>query len=414
MTADAARRRRSGGTRGSRPSRQARRASASSSAARSSRAAAASSSPAPERDAPAAPNGARVVDCEGRWITPGLIDCHTHLVYAGSRARGVRGAPRRRELRGDRARRRRHRLDRARDARGERRRARAPVAAAARRADRRRRHDGRDQVRLRPRSRDRAQDAARRAPPRRRAPGRRSRTTFLGAHALPPEFAGDRGGYVAEVADAMLPALARRRAVDAVDGFCERIAFSREEIRRVFARAKRPRPAGQAARRATVELAAAPRSPPNSAPCPPTISNTPTKTTSRRWRGAGVVATLLPGAFYTLRETKAPPVELFRRHGVPMAVVDRLQSRHLADDLAAARAQHGGDAVPPDRRGMPRRRHAQRRARARAAARDRLARTRQVGGSRDLGHRAPGGARLPARLQSAARAASGGDDDGST
>ena len=103
---------------------------------------------------------------------------------------GIRGAARRRKLRGDRARRRRHRLDRPRDARGERGRARPPVPAAPRRADRRRRHDGRDQVRLRPRPRDRAQDAARRPPP--REPSARStvRTTFLGAHALPPEYRG--------------------------------------------------------------------------------------------------------------------------------------------------------------------------------------------------------------------------------
>ena len=68
---------------------------------------------------------------------------------------------------------------------------------------------------------------------------------------------------------------------------------------------------------------------------------------------AGVVATLAPGAFYMLRETRVPPVDLFRRSGVPMAVVDRLQPRHLADDVAPARPQHGGDAVPSDRGGVP-------------------------------------------------------------
>ncbi len=80
---------------------------------------------------------------------------------------------------------------------------------------------------------------------------------------------------------------------------------------------------------------------------------------------AGVVATLPPGAFYMLRETKAPPVDLFRRYGVPMAVstdcnpgTSPMTSLLLALNMAR-------DAVPPDRRGVPRRRHAERRARAR-------------------------------------------------
>ena len=65
---------------------------------------------------------------------------------------------------------------------------------------------------------------------------------------------------------------------------------------------------------------AAPRLRPNLALFPPNISNTPTSDDAAAMAGAGVVATLLPGAFYTLRETKAPPTELFRRYGVPMAV----------------------------------------------------------------------------------------------
>ena len=65
------------------------------------------------------------------------------------------------------------------------------------------------------------------------------RATFLGAHALPPEFTDKRDAYVAYVADTMLPTLANEGLIDAVDGFCERIAFTREEIARVFAAAKR-------------------------------------------------------------------------------------------------------------------------------------------------------------------------------
>ena len=64
------------------------------------------------------------------------------------------------------------------------------------------------------------------------------RTSFLGAHALPPDYAARRADYVATVAEEMIPALAREGLVDAVDGFCERIAFSREEIALVFAAAR--------------------------------------------------------------------------------------------------------------------------------------------------------------------------------
>ena len=116
---------------------------------------------------------------------------HAPRLCGRPRAR-VRAAARGRQLRGDRARRRRHRLDREGDARGERGRARRAAPAAARRADRRRRHHDRDQVRLRARSRERS--AACCAP---RAGSARERdvdvvTTFLGAHALPPEANGDK------------------------------------------------------------------------------------------------------------------------------------------------------------------------------------------------------------------------------
>ena len=192
---------------------------------------------------------------------------------------------------------------------------------AARRADRRRRHDGRDQVRLWPRSRDRAQDAARRAAARRKRAASTVSTTFLGAHALPPEFASDARPMSTCVVDEMLPALAARRLWSTRStASARRIAFSPDEIARVFDAARALGPAGQAARRAAFEPAAAPRSPPSSARFRPTISNMPTKPARRRWRSAGTVAVLLPGAFYILRETQAPPVALLREHGVPIAV----------------------------------------------------------------------------------------------
>ena len=122
---------------------------------------------------------------------------------------------------------------------------------------------------------------------------------------------------------------------------------------------------------------------------------------------AGTVAVLLPGAFYFLRETQKPPVELFRRHGVPMAVAtdcnpgtSPLTSLLLAMNMAATLFRLTVDEVP-------RRRHARGGARARAAGESRHARSRQVVRPRDLGHRAAGRARLSHGLQPAASRASG-------
>ena len=203
------------------------------------------------------PTGWDAVDrvaLDGRWVTPGLIDCHTHLVYAGRPRARVRVAPRRRVLRGDRARRRRHHLDREGDPGGERGRSRCGVAAAPRLPAGRGRHHGRDQIGLRPRARDR--DAACCAP---RGAWRRERdvdvvTSFLGAHALPPEANGDKERYIDEVC-AMIP---RRRARAA--GRCGRCVLRRHRVLAAADRARvrgreGRRPAGQAACRPALQPA---------------------------------------------------------------------------------------------------------------------------------------------------------------
>ena len=147
----------------------------------------------------------------------------------------------------------------------------------------------------------------------------RVRTSFLGAHAVPPEHAGRPDAYIDEVCLPALEAAHGEGLADAVDGFCEGIAFAPEQIERVF-------------RRATdlglpVKLHAE------------QLSNLGGARLAARYgalsadhleyldeagvvalRDAGCVAVMLPGAFYTLRETQAPPVDLLRRHGVPMAV----------------------------------------------------------------------------------------------
>jgi imidazolonepropionase len=272
----------------------------------------------PERDAPPAPEGAGIVDCEGRWITPGLIDCHTHLVYAGSRAAEFEA-----RLAGA------SYEDIARAGGG---------IASTVRATRAASEDALVRQSL-PRldaliaegvttieiksgyGLDLATERKMLSAARRLAAERRVevRATFLGAHALPPEFAENREGYVAEVADAMLPALAAEGLVDAVDGFCETIAFSRDEIRRVFLRAKNlglpvKLHAEQLSHSGGAALAA------EFGALSVEHLEYASEDDAAAMARAGVVATLAPGAFYMLRETRVPPIDLFRRYGVPVAV----------------------------------------------------------------------------------------------
>jgi imidazolonepropionase len=144
------------------------------------------------------------------------------------------------------------------------------------------------------------------------------RTTFLGAHAVPSEFAGRTDDYV----DAVLRMLVELRAeglIDAVDGFCERIAFSPAQIERVFAAAKGlglpvKLHAEQLSDSGGAQLAA--RFQALSCDHLEWLS----AEGAQAMAAAGTVAVLLPGAFYFLRETKLPPIELLRAHGVPIAI----------------------------------------------------------------------------------------------
>lgn len=145
------------------------------------------------------------------------------------------------------------------------------------------------------------------------------RTTFLGAHTVPPEFHGRNDDYVAFLCDELLPEAAREGLVDAVDAFCERIAFSPEQTARVFhAAMKLGLPiklhADQLTDGGGAALAAWYRA----------LSADHLEHTSEAGVAAlaasGTVATLLPGAYYFLRETKPPPIALLREHGVPIAI----------------------------------------------------------------------------------------------
>ena len=145
------------------------------------------------------------------------------------------------------------------------------------------------------------------------------RTSFLGAHALPPEYAGRSQEYINLVCDEMLPALHAEGLVDAVDGFCEGIAFTPGQIERVFIKARElglpvKLHAEQLSNLGGATLAA--RYGAQSADHLEYLDEDGIKAMA----AAGTVAGIVPGAFYTLRETKVPPIALLRKHGVPMAV----------------------------------------------------------------------------------------------
>ena len=152
-----------------------------------------------------------------------------------------------------------------------------------------------------------------------REAGVRVRTSYLGLHAVPPEWKADRGRYVDLAVDDILPAAHAEGLVDAVDAYCEPIAFSTEEVARLFDRAKalglpvrlhadQLSDGGGAALAARYGALSADH-----------VEHT-NEAGVQAMAAAGVVAVLLPGAYLMLRETTPPPIALMRRHGVAMAV----------------------------------------------------------------------------------------------
>lgn len=265
-----------------------------------------------------APDAVRRVDCGGRWITPGLVDCHTHLIYAGDRAREfemrLNGATYEEiaktgggivsTVKATRA--------ASQD---------ALVASALPRLDALI-ADGACTVEIKSGyglSLDdelRMLRAARALADRRKV---RIVTTFLGAHALPPEANGDKDKYISLVCDEMIPVVAREKLADAVDAFCEGIAFSAEQTRRVFEAAKKhglrvKLHADQLSNLHGAALAAA-----FGALSADHLEHTDEAGIAAMAK-AGTAAVLLPGAFYFLRETKQPPLDLIRKHRVPIAI----------------------------------------------------------------------------------------------
>ena len=256
-------------------------------------------------------------DGGGALITPGLIDCHTHLVYAGDRAREfelrLNGASYEQIARSGGG-----IASTVRDTR-----AASPEALQAQSLVRLQALMAQGVTTVEIKSGyGLALESERQMLQVARALGRELPvsvcTTFLGAHAVPPEFAGRSDDYV----DAVLAMLAQLHAeglVDAVDAFCEGIGFSPAQTRRVFAAAQ--------ALGLSVKLHAEQLSDSGGAALAAGFGALScdhlewlSEEGAAAMAAAGTVAVLLPGAFYFLRETRLPPLALLRQHGVPMAI----------------------------------------------------------------------------------------------
>ena len=269
-----------------------------------------------------APQGHEAVDCGGRLLTPGLVDCHTHIVYGGSRAnefeqrltgvsyaeiakagggiastvRATRAAPE-----ADLAASALKRLD-------------ALLAEGVTTIEIKSGYglDRDTEIKMLRVARELAQwrpvDVV---------------TSYLGAHALPPEFRENRAAYLSLVCNQVLPAVAREGLADAVDAFCEGIAFSVEETRRVFEAAK--------ALGLPVKLHAEQLSNLGGAKMAAEFGALSVDHIEYLDQdgvdaiaASGTVAVLLPGAFYYLREKQAPPVAALRKAQVPIAIATDL------------------------------------------------------------------------------------------
>ena len=256
----------------------------------------------PESDAP---DAAQIIDCDGRWITPGLIDCHTHLVHAGNRAKEFEA-----RLEGATY------EEIARAGGG----ILSTVTATRAASEDELIAEGVTTVEIKSGYGLTLDDelkmlrAARRLGETRNV---RVRTTLLAAHAVPPEYRGDADGYVDLVRDTIIPAAAGH--ADAVDAFCEGIGFTPGQTDRVLAAA--------IAHGLPVKLHAE------------QLSNLHGAALAARHNAlsadhlehlddagiaamaaSGTVATLLPGAFYFTREERRPPIQALRDAGVPIAL----------------------------------------------------------------------------------------------
>ncbi len=148
-------------------------------------------------------------------------------------------------------------------------------------------------------------------------------TTLLAAHALPPEFKDRGDDYIDLVCNHILPAAARDGLADMVDAFCERIAFSPAQTRRVFERARELGLPVKLHADQLSDLGGAALAAEFGARSAEHLEHA-NENGVRAMAAAGTVAVMLPGAYYALRETQPPPIAQFRQHGVAMAVASDL------------------------------------------------------------------------------------------
>lgn len=262
-------------------------------------------------------HNAKEIDVKGGWLTPGMIDCHTHLVYGGSRANefamrqagksyaeiAAEGGGINATVIGTRY------MSEDKLYRQSARRLKAFLAEGVTTMEIKSGYglDIENETKMLRVARRLGQDFP-----------VTIQTTFLGAHALPPEFTS-KDAYIDFICSEMLPAIAKENLADAVDGFCEHIAFSPAQISRVFDAAKAhglpvKLHAEQLSYQKGAQLAAQYGA--LSADHLEYVSEAGIKSMAE----AGTAAVLLPGAFYMLKETKKPPVRALRNAGVPIAL----------------------------------------------------------------------------------------------
>jgi imidazolonepropionase len=268
-------------------------------------------------DAPALQSQQRA-DCAGRWITPGLIDCHTHLVYGGNRAaefeQRLAGASYEEIARAGGGIVSTVKATRAASTE-------QLAAAAVLRLDALI-AEGVTTIEIKSGYGLELDTERRQLRAARSLSDKRNitiRTSFLGAHTVPPEFKGDSAGYIDAVCSKMLPMISAEGLADAVDAFCEGIAFSVDETAQVFARARAlglpvKLHADQLSNLHGAALAAK-----FGALSADHLEYADDDSIAAMAR-AGTVAVLLPGAFYFIREQQKPPIDAMRRHGVSIAL----------------------------------------------------------------------------------------------
>jgi imidazolonepropionase len=260
----------------------------------------------------------RVEPLGGAWVTPGLIDCHTHLIFGGNRAgefeQRLHGATYEEiaqagggivsTVKATRLASRDELIAQARP------RLRALMAGGATTVEIKSGYglDTPTEMKMLEAAKALGESESVRVVP-----------TLLALHALPPEHRDDREAYVDMVVDEMIPIIAEAGLARAVDGFCEGIGFTPEEVRRLFEAAEAHGLRVKLHAEQLSNLRGAALAAEFGALSADHLEHADEKGVAAMAR-AGMVAVLLPGAFYALRETRRPPVDLLRSYGVPMAV----------------------------------------------------------------------------------------------